>query len=64
MHPIGQERTQPIHPAPQTKWTGDFPSGDPTDWFESAEEYYAFVEYDRDDDDNELLENERLIDEW
>jgi len=64
MHPIGQERPQPIRPAPPKTWVGDLPSNDPTDWFESAEEYYEFVGYEPDDDDNELREDERLIDEY
>ena len=62
MHPVGQEKHQPVQ-SPQ--WTGDLPSADPTDWFESTEEYYAFVGYNPDDaGDDELLENEWLIDEY
>jgi len=61
MHPVGQEKHQPVQ-SPQ--WTGDLPSGDPADWFESAEEYYEFVGYDPDDDEDELLEDEWLIDEY
>jgi len=61
MHPIGQEIITPVQPP---KWTGDLPSGDPTDWFESSEEYYAFVGEDTNDDDTELLEEEWLIDEY
>jgi hypothetical protein len=43
---------------------GDLPSGDPADWFESSEEYYEFVGYDPDDDDDAALIEERLIDEY
>jgi hypothetical protein len=62
MHPTGQEQFQPVQPAPQT-WVGDLPSGDPTDWFASSDEYYAFVGYNPDDDEDEPLIGERLIDE-
>jgi len=61
MHPVGQEKHQPVQ-SPQ--WTGDLPSDDPTDWFESSEEYYAFVGVVPDDDNDELLEDEWLIDEY
>ena len=62
MHPTGKERFQLVQP-PQ--WTGDLPSADPTDWFESTEEYYdEFVGVVPDNDNDELLENEWLIDEY
>jgi len=70
MHPLGQERFRSISPTPERTWVGDLPSADPTDWFESAEEYYEFIGYDEfvgydpDDDEDELLEDERLIDEY
>jgi hypothetical protein len=64
MHPLGQEKHSLIRPAPQKTWIGDLPSADPTDWFESVEEYYEFVGYEPDDDDDELLEDEWLIDEY
>ena len=62
MHPIGQENFPPIL---SSVWVEDLPSGDPADWFESSEEYYdEFVGYDPDADEDELLEDERLIDEY
>jgi hypothetical protein len=57
MHPIGQETIFPIQ---KTEWIGDLPSGDPTDWFASSDEYYEVVGYNPDDDE----EDERLIDEY
>ena len=63
MHPIGKEKPQPIRPTPQT-WVGDLPSDDPTDWFESVEEYYEAIGYNPDNEDDELLEDEWLIDEY
>jgi len=61
MHPIGQERILPIL---SHEWTGDLPSADPTDWFGATEEYYEFIGYNPDADDDELLEDKRLIDEY
>jgi hypothetical protein len=68
MHPIGQEKPQPIHPAPQTKWTGDLPFGEPIDWFETVDELEKLLEYELAGYDpseaDELLEDEWLIDEY
>ena len=63
-----QERFQPIQLAPKTRWVGDLPSGEPTDWFESPDELEKLLDYELAGYDpseaNELLENEWLIDEY
>jgi len=65
MHPIGQEKPQPVQ---KTKWTGDLPSGEPNDWFEQFEELEKLLEYELAGYDpseaNELLEDEWLVDEY
>jgi hypothetical protein len=68
MHPIGQEKPQPIQTTQRSQWIGDLPSGEPNDWFVHPEELEKLLEYERAGYDpseaNELLEDERLIDEW
>jgi hypothetical protein len=68
MHPIGQEKPQPIQTTQRSQWTGDLPSGEPVDWFESPDELEKLLEYERAGYDPseaiELLEDEQLIDEW
>jgi len=68
MHPRGQEQFIPIRPTDSSQWTGDFPSGEPTDWFESVDELEALLEYELAGYDPseaiEQLEDEWLIDEY
>ena len=63
-----QERVHSAPPAPKTHWVGDLPSNEPNDWFEHPEELEKLLEYELAGYDpseaNELLEDERLIDEW
>ena len=63
-----QERFQPTPLAPKTRWVGDLPSGEPIDWFESPDELEKLLDYELAGYDpgeaDELLEDERLIDEW
>jgi len=63
-----QECVQSTPPAPKTRWVGDLPSGEPTDWFESPDELEKLLDYELAGYDpseaNELLEDEWLIDEW
>jgi hypothetical protein len=68
MHPIGQEKPQPVQTIQRSQWIGDLPSGEPVDWFESPDELEKLLEYERAGYDPseaiELLEDEWLIDEW
>jgi len=65
MHPIGQEKFPPVQ---KKEWTGDLPSGEPVDWFESPDELEKLIEYELAGYDpseaNELLEDEWLVDEY
>jgi hypothetical protein len=63
IHTVGQERFVHVQ-----KYTGDLPSGEPTDWFPQSDELEKLLEYELAGYDpgeaNELLEDEWLIDEW
>ncbi len=63
VHPVEQERFICVQ-----KYTGDFPSGEPTDWFPQSDELEKLFEYELAGYDpgeaNELLEDEWLIDEY
>jgi len=65
MHTTGKEQFQPVQ---KTKWTGDLPTGEPVDWFETVDELEKLLEYELAGYDpseaDELLEDEWLIDEY
>jgi hypothetical protein len=63
VHSIGQEQFVSVQ-----KYTGDFPTGEPIDWFPQSDELEKLLEYELAGYDpseaNELLEDEWLIDEY
>ena len=63
IHTVGREKFVCVQ-----RYTGDLPSGEPTDWFPQSDELAAFVDYELAEYDpseaNELLEDEWLIDEY
>ena len=63
IHTVGREKFVCVQ-----KYTGDLPSGEPNDWFLQSDELTMLLDYELAGYDpgeaNELLEDERLVDEW
>jgi len=63
IHTVGQERFVPVQ-----NYVGDLPSDEPNDWFAQSDELEKLIEYELagivPSEANELLEDERLIDEY
>jgi len=55
IHIVGREKFVCVQ-----RYTGDLPSGEPNDWFAQSDELAGYDPSEA----NELLEDERLIDEW
>ena len=62
IHTVGQERFVHVQ-----NYVGDLPSDEPNDWFTQSDELAALLDYELAGYDpseaNELLKDERLIDE-
>ena len=57
IHIVGQERFICVQ-----NYAEDLPSGEPVDWFPQSDELTTLLDYPS--EANDLLEDERLIDEW
>jgi len=57
IHSVGQERFICVQ-----NYVGDLPTDEPIDWFPQSDELTMLLDYPS--EANELLEDERLIDEW